>query len=179
MERLAQAFISSTTARTAIFLGLLSAFASAPAAAEPPTGQTVDGVKCEQMEGSVFHIHQHLALYDRGKPVDVPGDIGRPLMAGCFYWLHTHSTDGIIHVESPEFKSFTLGEFFDVWGAPLSRTKAGPLRAAQGGTLHVFLDGMPYAGDPRAIQLSQHADIVIEAGPPFHKPAPFTGWGEN
>jgi hypothetical protein len=179
MKRLAQAFFSSIAARAVTFLALASAFASAPAGADTPAGRPVDGIKCEQMEGSVFHIHQHLTLYDRGKPVDVPGDVGRPLFANCFYWLHTHSTDGIIHVESPQFTSFTLGEFFDIWGVPLSRTRAGPLRAAAGGTLHVFLDGLPFAGDPRTIQLSQHADIVIEAGPPFRKPAPFTDWGDN
>src|SRR5581483_12030445 len=30
--------------------------------------------------------------------------------------LHTHEPDGIIHVESPVNRKFTLGEFFDVWG---------------------------------------------------------------
>jgi hypothetical protein len=30
--------------------------------------------------------------------------------------LHTHDTSGIIHVESPTVRSFTLGEFVDLWG---------------------------------------------------------------
>lgn len=28
----------------------------------------------------------------------------------CFYWLHTHAADGIIHVESPVHRVFTLGK---------------------------------------------------------------------
>jgi len=41
----------------------------------------------------------------------------------CLYWLHTHVADGIIHIETPGERSFTLGEFFDIWNQPLVRTK--------------------------------------------------------
>ena len=45
----------------------------------------------------------------------------------CFYWLHTHAEDGIIHVESPSTtETFTLGQFFAEWGIPLSSTQVGP-----------------------------------------------------
>ena len=30
--------------------------------------------------------------------------------------LHTHDSDGLIHIESTEIRAFTLGEFLDVWG---------------------------------------------------------------
>ena len=43
--------------------------------------------------------------------------------------------------------------------------------------MHIWVDGRPYGGDPRKIPLVQHADIVIEAGPPYARPAPFTDWG--
>jgi hypothetical protein len=143
--------------------------------AEVPIGQPVHGIRCEAMEGTVLHIHQHLAIFDHGKPVGIPEDVGRPLAGACFYWLHTHTPDGIIHIEAPAFRTFTLGEFFDVWGQPLSVTAAGPIRFKKG-ALHTFLDGRPYTGDPRKIELTQHADIVLEAGPPYVKPTPFTDW---
>ena len=146
--------------------------------AEPPNGQTVSGIHCDQNEGVAFHIHQHLTLLDRGKPVSIPSDIGRPLTGQCFYWLHTHTPDGLIHVESPKIQTFTLGQFFAVWGEPLSVKRAGPLRAGGGTSLRFYVGGVLYTGDPRKIELAQHSDIVIEAGPPFSKPAPFTGWGE-
>src|SRR5271166_3094569 len=109
-----------------------------PARAEMPTGQPVDGIRCDQAEGVTFHIHQHLALLDRGKAVGVPSDVGRPLTANCLYWLHTHSSDGLIHVESPTIRTFTLGQFFDVWGQPLSATRAASLRAPAGSHLRFY-----------------------------------------
>jgi hypothetical protein len=33
----------------------------------------------------------------------------------CIYWLHTHDGTGIIHIESPIKRDFTLGQFFDIW----------------------------------------------------------------
>ena len=36
-----------------------------------------------------MHIHQHLAIFDHGKAVRIPEDVGRPLGGNCFYWLHT------------------------------------------------------------------------------------------
>ncbi|MGH7707652.1 MAG: hypothetical protein ACREM8_01970 [Vulcanimicrobiaceae bacterium] len=136
---------------------------------------TIDGIRCDAAEGAVFHIHQHLAIFDHGKPVAIPGDIGRPLLGDCFYWIHTHTPDGLIHVESPVYRTFTLGNFFDVWGEPLTSTAVGPARIKPG-QLRVFVDGRPYRGDPRVIPLAQHTVIGIEAGPPYHAPAAFTDW---
>jgi len=146
--------------------------------AEPPAGQTIDGIHCDAAEGAVFHIHQHLSILDRGKPVTIPSDVGRPIAGTCLYWIHTHSADGLIHVESPKFRTFTLGNFFDIWGEPLSKKAAGPVQVGTK-TLRVYLDGNAYAGDPRKIELTQHADITLEVGPPFSKPVPFTDWQGN
>jgi hypothetical protein len=144
--------------------------------AEVPTGQPVHGIRCEAMEGNVLHIHQHLAIFDHGKPVAVPPDVGRPLLGNCFYWLHTHTPDGIIHVESPTFRTFTLGDFFDVWGEPLTRTDVAGAKLRRGEKLTVWVDGVRYTGDPRAIELTQHLDVTIDVGPPAAKPAPYTDW---
>jgi hypothetical protein len=144
-----------------------------------PTGQPVDGIHCDQMEGNVLHIHQHVAIYDHGKPVTIPEDVGRPLLGNCFYWLHTHTPDGIIHVESPTFRSYTLGQFFAVWGKPLSRADVAGAKPRPGEKTVVWVDGNRYAGDPNAIELTQHLDVVIDVGPPAPKPAPFTAWNGN
>ncbi len=146
-----------------------------PARAQSPGAPPIDGIRCDRAEGAVFHIHQHLAIYQRGKSVTVPADVGQPVLAQCLYWLHTHTPDGIIHVESPSFRTFTLGNFFDVWGQPLSATAAGPARAAKG-RIRVYVGGVPFKGDARKIELAQHTDITIEAGPPYRKPALFNDW---
>ena len=43
----------------------------------------------------------------------------------CYYWLHTHTNDGVIHVESPTQRLYTLGDFFDIWRQPLSARRVG------------------------------------------------------
>jgi hypothetical protein len=141
-----------------------------------PTGEPVAGIHCDQMEGNVVHIHQHLAIFDHGKPVGVPEDVGRPLMGNCFYWLHTHTPDGIIHVESPTFRTYTLGEFFAVWGQPLSRTNVAGAKPRPGEHTTVWVDGHAFTGDPRTIELKAHLDVTIDVGPPAAKPTPYTAW---
>ena len=150
-------------------------FSPVTARAAAADGRPVDGITCDQQEGAVFHIHQHVAIFDHGKPVPVPAHIGIPPFGSCIYWLHTHTDDGIVHVESPSFRTFTLGEFFDIWGQPLGATVVGPARIKKG-ELRVFLDGTRYAGDPRKVELTQHADITLEAGPPYSRPVLFTNW---
>ena len=155
-----------------LLLGVaLLAAARLPAFAAP----TIDGIRCDRMEGRAFHIHQHLAIFDHGKPVAIPNDIGRPIVDACLYWIHTHTDDGVVHVESPVSRTFTLGDLFDIWGEPLSAKHVGRVKGRPG-ERRVFLDGSLATGDPRAIELTQHADIVIEIGPPYHRPIPFTDW---
>jgi hypothetical protein len=139
------------------------------------SGQPVDGIPCDATEGSVFHIHPHLTVLARAKPVEIPADVGRPVTSSCLYWLHTHTSDGLIHIEAPKFRTFTLGEFFDVWGQPLGATAVASARVRRG-DLHAYVNGKPYKGDPRKIELSQHTDITLEAGAPYTKPVPFTDW---
>lgn len=147
------------------------------AVAQTANGQTIGGISCDRQEGQRIHIHQHLVIFDHGRQVGIPAAVGQVPMAGCLYWLHTHTPDGIIHIEAPMDRSFTLGDFFTVWGQPLSATQAATAKAAKGAKLQVWVDGKPYAGDPRAVALRPHTDVVIEAGPPFVKPPRFTNWG--
>lgn len=155
-------------------------FAGTPSArADIPSGAPVDGIRCEAMEGSVLHIHQHVAIRDHGKPVGIPPDVGRPLIAQCLYWIHTHTPDGIIHVESPNFRTYTLGNFFDIWGEPLTATNVAGSKPKKDEHIAVWVDGAPYTGNPRKIDLTQHLDVTIEVGPPYTKPAPFTAWNGN
>jgi hypothetical protein len=157
---------------------LLASFRVTGAAAQiAVAGRPVAGISCDAMEGSRIHIHQHLAIFDHGKPVAIPADVGRPQTARCLYWLHTHTPDGIIHIEAPADRSFTLGDFFEIWGQPLSRTQAASAMGTRKVPLKVWVDGKVYLGDPRKIVLASHTDITIQAGPPFTKPTLFTTWG--
>ena len=131
----------------------------------------IDGIRC-QPEHLESHYHSHLTLLRDGRNVKVPALIGIDLQHQCLYWLHTHDATGVMHIESPDARTYTLGQFFDVWGQPLSRTKAASLR----GRLAVFVGDRRVGGDPRAIVLKPHELITIEQGrivtpPAFRFPA--------
>ncbi len=135
-------------------------------------GLPIDGIRCDRVEGAVEHVHVSLQLYDRGRAVGVPANIGIPQTAGCLYWIHTHSGDGFIHIESPVKRAFDLGEFFDIWGPDLSWAKAASVTAPHGQRLSIWIDGKPWHGsNPRVITLRDRETIVIQYGPPFSKPA--------
>jgi hypothetical protein len=161
----------------AAFAAALMLICCRPGVASPPRGEPVHGIRCDAMEATTFHIHQHLAVFNHGKPVPVPEDVGRPL-AGCFYWLHTHTPDGIIHVEAPAAKSYTLGDFFAIWGQPLTATNVAGATLKKGEKLTVWVNGSRVTTDPAKIELANHTDITIDVGPPAPKPAPFTAWGD-
>ena len=121
-------------------------------------GATVDGVECAPVEQLAYHIHSHLQVYVNGQSRTLPGAIGivgpapaqqtpraRSTRAvSPIYWLHTHTSDGIIHVESPTVRVYTLGNFFDEWGQPLSRTRV----ASAKGKVTAFLNGKRWRQDP-------------------------------
>jgi hypothetical protein len=143
-------------------------------------GQRIDGISCQSSEQVLFHIHAHLTIFVDGIPRKVPAGIGiappyeveqtgsGQFIAGatCFMWLHTHSADGIIHTESPIRRTYRLGDFFDIWGQPLSRQRVGPAR----GHVTALLDGRAFTGNPRRIPLLPHAQIQLEVGNPLLAP---------
>ena len=123
-------------------------------------------------EGQVLHIHQHLDIFVDGKPVEVPGDLG--IGEGFISDLHTHSSypPGIIHVESPTEARFSLGQFFAVWGVPLSATCIGSLCAEGDKALKTWVGGKPVSADPTRIVLAEKQQIVIAYGTPAQEPKP-------
>jgi hypothetical protein len=125
-------------------------------------------------EGTVVHIHQHLDIYVDGKQYLVPGDLGIGAGGTFFSDLHTHSTypPGIIHVESATPSSFSLGQFFAVWGVPLSDKCIGSLCAKGSKTLRAWVNGKPVNADPTRIVLVPHQEIVIAFGTPAEVPSP-------
>jgi len=135
----------------------IEAGANLTAAGAPPPGGSVDGIQCGSTEQVAFHIHARLTLYVGGKSMKVPAGVGiadpqlertpRGAFVGggaCFAWLHTHAADGVVHIESPVQRTYTLANFFDVWGQPLSRTRVGPAR----GRVTAWLNGKRWRGRP-------------------------------
>ncbi len=88
---------------------------------------------------------------------------------GCFYWVHVHDPTGMIHMELPANVTVTLGEFFDIWGQPLSSNQVGP----QHGPVTAFVNGKPYAGNVRNIVLGDHTLVQLDVGAPIVPLQPF------
>jgi hypothetical protein len=123
------------------------------------------------VEGTVIHIHQHLDLYVDGRKVPVPAGVGIDPAVG-YAPLHTHDTSGIVHVESPTVRTYTLGEFFGVWGVRFTRGCLGGYCAGGGRQLRVYVNGQAYRGDPTTLALALHQELVVAYGTPAQLPSP-------
>jgi hypothetical protein len=142
-------------------------------------GAPVDGIRCDASEQVAYHIHSHLLVFVNGQPRSLPYGIGlvAPVAQDtglgtfahadrCYYWLHVHAGDGIIHIESPTQQTYTLGQFFALWRQPLSSGAVGPAT----GAVTAYVNGKPFTGDPGTIPLKNHEDIQLDVGTPA--PAP-------
>lgn len=123
------------------------------------------------MEGTAVHIHQHLDLYVDGRKVLVPAGIGIDPAVG-YAPLHTHDPSGVIHVESPTVRTYTLGEFFAVWGVRFTPSCLGGYCAGGGRQLRLFVDGRAYRGDPTTLALAPHQELVVAFGTAAQLPSP-------
>jgi hypothetical protein len=146
----------------------------------PASGHSVDGISAAAAEQLAFHIHAHLTIFVAGVPRQIPYGVGiapplevestprGPFAAGgaAFFWLHTHAADGIIHIESPVERTYTLGNFFDVWNQPLGPERVG----LASGHVTAFFNGRRYLGSPRGIPLIAHAQIQLDVGKPLVAP---------
>lgn len=101
-------------------------------------------VECNSTEfaDTPAHTHSHLALKINGVSEHVlDANIG--IGPTCFYWLHTHASDGILHVEPPatqEATKFTLQDFADVWGKPINNHQVGNYKFPAGAKVSAYIE---------------------------------------
>jgi hypothetical protein len=117
-------------------------------------GRPVAGLRCRS-GGRTFAVH--VELFAQRKVVVVPRGIGRSAR-GCTYPLTTDAPTGVVHVATAGHR--TLADLFRVWGRRLS--PVGLL--SFDGRVRVYVGGRRWRGDPRAVPLSKHRQIVIEVG---------------
>lgn len=137
-----------------------------PAPSEAAAAVRAAGLPMLTAEGNVEHIHAHLDVRVDGQPVEVPAYLGIDQARGSISPLHTHDTTGVIHIESPVTRQFTLGELFSEWDVSLSADNIGALRATDGKTLRVYVNGTPRTGNPAAITFTAHDEIALIYGTP-------------
>jgi len=135
----------------------------------------------------VRHDHVHLDVLVEGRKVAVPAGVGMaepvdtgpcppgPPFGDCATGhiftakvavvpVHTHSTSGLIHIESDRPGTFTLGQFFDAWGVRFDSSCVGGYCTGNGKRLQAFVNGKPVPGDPRSIVLGYRQEIAVVYG---------------
>ena len=150
-----------------------------------PLELTVEaGLEPAPQEYMANHVHSHLDVFVDGEEITVPAGIGINIedpeviffedvgsYAGiemcdqpCISPLHTHDETGVLHTESrnpcptPWVSSSSNGVSSSA--RPASAEHCDPTPIA------VYIDGEPYEGDPRAIELTDEKVIVIAIGTP-------------
>lgn len=161
----------------ALVVGLILHNQTTPQTVTPvnPAYPPVNGISCDANEQLAYHIHAHVSIYINGKLSQVPQNVGIASDGSCFYWLHTHDTTGVIHIESPTQKNYTLGNFFDEWSQRFS-SLGYPSEADFTSGWKVWVDGKPYSGDFHNIQLTAHTLITMAYNSPNVKPDTTYAW---
>jgi hypothetical protein len=136
-------------------------------------GADVDGLPCVLNMDESYHVHAHLSIFLNGDQLQVPKEIGLPKDSSgnqkCNYSLHTHDYTGELHVEAPSNTTFTLGQFFDIWGQPLDATNVN-VGGIVGLPIKVYVvedaatAATEYTGDLKKLELTRHRQITIQIG---------------
>jgi hypothetical protein len=85
---------------------------------------------------------------------------GRLTRARCFGDLVTLDPTGTVYFRPGH--RMTVGDLFSSWGQPLSSTR---IASFTGGRVRVYVNGHRSSVSPRAVPLTQDAEIVLEVGP--------------
>lgn len=133
------------------------------------------GLVSDSMEHFEVHVHDHLDVIVNGQNIPVPANLGIDGRERIVAELHTHDTDGIIHVESndPNYK-FTLGQLMTLWNIPLTQTQFNTLHTDSVNSLGVYVDGVKQTGDPADVPITGGQEIAIVYGPEGAVPIPST-----
>jgi hypothetical protein len=140
----------------------------------------VGSLRCSRARGYLFGAHIELFARDRGLIVPAGIGIAPPqrrrgayvLGGRCAYPLRTVEPTGVVEVDAARAGAApSVGELFALWGQALSPRQLAGFPAGPGESVAAFVDGRRWRGDPAAIPLRRHAQIVLELGP-FVEPHP-------
>jgi hypothetical protein len=113
--------------------------------------------------------------YINGKQVPVPQGVGIASDQSCFYWLHTHTSDGVVHIEFPRNGSPTLGNFLDIWRQSFSQLGFHN-ELASSADWTVYVDGKKVTSDFNHLILQPHQVITIAYNSPNITPDTSFNW---
>lgn len=169
-HRRARLLLWSTIGSTVILLGFIGAVFFQVNAIINPAHPAINGIPCDTSGMTVkFHIHAHLTIYINGKKAAIPQGIGIPTDGSCIYWLHTHTSDGIIHIEAPQQQSNeALDDFLAIWTEGFPKLGYPPQLNLTTGW-KIYIDGKLFPGAVNSpvhteVPLASHDAITLEYG---------------
>ena len=133
-----------------------------------------NNVSCDSVSHSTYHIHAHVTMYINGKSVTVLPGVGIALDGSCYYWMHTHASDGIIHIEAPENHNLSLDDFLNIWYQDFPKLGPVPRQLNQTGW-KIYVNGKlrtDLTAAPLNIELplASHDIVTMEFGAPYPRP---------
>lgn len=137
---------------------------SRPSDSNDPTviADSNDLALCVSHGGSLsLHIHPHLGIIVDGEAREIPTNIG--VTTQCLRPMHTHDGSGVIHIESPRIRDFTLGQFFGVWGQDLSTSKVMDIDITPERQMKIFANQKEITTGGDTI-LKDHVSYIIMIG---------------
>lgn len=129
------------------------------------------GVNCGPVNTTVQSF-THLSIFVDGQHLALPGMVGIERDASnnlvCVYNVHTHTGDrsGRIHTEGPTPATYTLGQFFQIWGMPLQTDNVAGITSAELTAVYIIENDTvtEFTGDPATIELTNRRHIVLVLG---------------
>jgi hypothetical protein len=127
--------------------------------------------RCRRQPGRRAGVHVELFAADRvvlvaagiGVRPPLAFSEGRISHARCYGDLVTLEPTGVVLVRRGV--RLRLAALFAAWGQPLSRRRLAGFAAAPGTEVAVFVNGLRWTGEPGAVPLARHDEVVLEVGP--------------
>ena len=109
-----------------------------------------------------YHAHVLLSVFRDGQQVAVPENLGFDTR-GTHSSLHTHTPDGVIHMEADDPYPYKLSDLFTTWGVAFGSDRLGGDVNAGDKKVHVYVNGKPAPAGP-AVEMKDGDNIVVAYG---------------
>ena len=114
---------------------------------------------CVSHGGLSLHIHPHLRIIIDGEEQAVPANMG--VTPNCLRPMHTHDGTGIIHIESPRIRNFTVEQLFGIWGKEFSDTQFMDTKLDGDRQLKVFVDQVEVTTGRQTIMKDKTSYVIM------------------
>jgi hypothetical protein len=99
-------------------------------------------------------------VFPDGEQVPVPADLGYD-ERGAHSSLHTHTPDGVIHMEADDPYPYQLAHVMTTWGVAFDSNRLGGDTASGDKKVHIYVNGQPATPE---VVLKDGDNVVVAYG---------------